>query len=234
MKIKELIFEGGNIWKGDSATIRIDKDLVKPTVAFLEKITRLPLLGNMLGSTGKTETSGDIDLAVNAAKENKENLVNKLTNWAKQNDPTAQVRKTGISVHFRCPIAGKSGLGYIQVDFMFFSNIKFSKWIYSPQEKSKYKNIARTILIASIARYLGYRFSTERGLVNRETDQPLAKGTNPDFIARTLLGNGASNKNLVSVESILQTLRNDPDKAGKLEDAIETFKIRGFPLNELK
>ena len=65
------ITEGGNVFKladGSEATQRINKADVIPTVQWLEQLTGLNLVDNMLGSTGYKETSGDLDLAVDVSK----------------------------------------------------------------------------------------------------------------------------------------------------------------------
>lgn len=224
MKIKEIIVEGGNIWKDNLATVRIQKKSVLPTVKFLEKITGLSLIDNILGSAGKAETSGDIDIAIDAAKYNKEDLVARLKAYS----PDAQVKKTGISVHFRCPIEGNPKNNFVQIDFMFMNDMNFAKWIYSPQGKSKYKNAVRTFLMASIAKFFGLRFSAERGLVSRETNTPLKNGTNPTFIAKILLGKNATEKDLSTAENIIDYLKDDPKKDEKLADGFKLIESFGF------
>jgi hypothetical protein len=97
-----LLIEGGNIWKGDLATQRINQADVEPTVKWLEKLTGLSLIDSMIGSTGKTPTSGDIDLVVDVKKVNKNDLATKLLAWSKANDPKALVKKSGANVHFLC------------------------------------------------------------------------------------------------------------------------------------
>jgi hypothetical protein len=50
------IKEGGNVFKdadGAITTTRINQTDVKPTVQWLEQLTGLPLMDNMLGSTGQ-------------------------------------------------------------------------------------------------------------------------------------------------------------------------------------
>ncbi|MDV7390500.1 hypothetical protein RZS08_04060, partial [Arthrospira platensis SPKY1] len=106
------LLEGGNVWKDDLATTRINQADVVPTVKFLEKITGLPLVNNLLGTTGKKATSGDIDVAVDASKVDKNQLEQRLKAWAAKNDPTALTKKTGVSVHFRTPINGDPTNGY--------------------------------------------------------------------------------------------------------------------------
>jgi hypothetical protein len=229
MKMREIIVEGGNVWHGSLATTRIPKDMVVPTVKFLEAITGLSLLDNMLGSTGKAETSGDIDLAVSSTEISKEELITKLNAWAQDHDPNALTKKTGIEVHFRCPIAGKIMMPAVQVDFMFVDNMDFTHWIYRPTSESKFKNVARTILIASLAKPLNLRFSPTRGLADRKTDKPLTKGTDPNYISKLLLNKKATAKDLDSVENILAALKNDPQRDKKLEDARKTLPMYGVP-----
>ena len=51
-----FIKEGGNVFKdadGAILTTRINQTDVKPTVQWLEQLTGLPLMDNMLGSTGQ-------------------------------------------------------------------------------------------------------------------------------------------------------------------------------------
>ena len=72
------ILEGGNVFKtadGQSATQRINQTDVKPTLAWLEHmLPDLDLQNNTLGSTGIKDTSGDLDIAIDANKISKEQL----------------------------------------------------------------------------------------------------------------------------------------------------------------
>ncbi len=122
------IKEGGNVFKdadGAIATTRINQTDVKPTVQWLEQLTGLPLMDNMLGSTGQKPTSGDLDLAVDPKTIGKDDLVAKLTKWAESHgfDPKEWIRKSGVSVHFKAPITGREDQGYIQTDFMFVETL---------------------------------------------------------------------------------------------------------------
>lgn len=65
--LRQLVLEGGNVFNDEndeSATKRINQADVIPTVEWLEKITGLKLQNSLLGSTGKKETSGDLDIAI--------------------------------------------------------------------------------------------------------------------------------------------------------------------------
>ena len=97
-----ILNEGGNIFKdpnGQIATRRINKADVAPTLAWLEQVTGLELSANTLGTTGIAPTSGDIDVAVDQGKVTKDELADKLTQWAVKNkqDPKQWVKKSGIS-----------------------------------------------------------------------------------------------------------------------------------------
>ena len=76
-----ILNEGGNIFKnaeGEPATQRINKADVKPTLSWLEKITKLDHRGHMLGSTGVKDTSGDLDVAIDKEKVDKNELTSIL------------------------------------------------------------------------------------------------------------------------------------------------------------
>ena len=64
------ILEGGNVFKdsnGRAVTQRINQTDVKSTLAWLEEmLPGLDLQNNTLGSTGIKDTSGDLDIAVDA------------------------------------------------------------------------------------------------------------------------------------------------------------------------
>ena len=230
-----MLKEGGNIFKGaegELLTGRINQADVLPTVKWLEGITGLSLQDNMLGTTGKAPTSGDLDLGVDEKKISKDELVSKLSQWAQsqQQDPKQWVRKSGISVHFRTPIAGDEKKGFVQTDFM-FGEPEWQKFsLQGGLTGSEYKGMDRHILLASIAKALGYRWSHNYGLLNRESNQPVSK--DPDRIAQLLLGVDHTAKDLTSVESIHKIIKNRSDYEKLVADAVESFGRAGKKLPE--
>lgn len=227
--------EGGNVFKdanGELLTGRINQSDVAPTVKWLETITGLSLQDAMLGTTGKSPTSGDLDLGVDESKITKDELVSKLSQWAQsqQQDAKQWVRKSGISVHFKTPIQGDVKKGYVQTDFMFGEPTwqKFS--LQGGVTGSEYKGMDRHILLASISKALGYRWSHNYGLLNRESNQPVSK--DPDRIAQLLLGVDHTAKDLVSVESIHKIIKNRSDYTQLVADAEESFGRAGKRLPE--
>ena len=127
-QVKRLLLESGNVFKQlDSkgkaikdadgknvmTTQRIQLKDIDPTVSFLEDLTGLSLRDNMLGTTGKKESSGDLDLAVDESKISKEELVAKLKDAGfKEKEDIAM---SGTNVHLKTPIGGDKANG---LDFL--------------------------------------------------------------------------------------------------------------------
>ena len=99
-----ILAEGGNVFKnadGSEATQRIMRDAVVPTVEWLEQLTGLNLVDNMLGTTGKKESSGDLDLAVDANVISKDVLIQHLL---AKGVPNTDIKKSGDSVNYKTQI----------------------------------------------------------------------------------------------------------------------------------
>ena len=218
-----ILLEGGNVFKdqqGNPLTQRINLQDVKPTVQFLQSLTGLELLDNMLGSTGRKATSGDLDLAVDATKTSKDQLVAKLK--AKGVNDT-DIAKSGDSVHYKAPINGDPQNGYVQTDFM-FGNPDWQKFSLNVAGDSEFKGVHRHILLASIAKARGLKWSYKNGLVVRESNKVLS--VDPDEIAKILIG--GSRKDLASVETIIAKAKQDPEYDKLVADAKESFARDGL------
>tara|TARA_B100000424_G_scaffold266202_1_gene256988 strand:- start:1501 stop:2259 length:759 start_codon:yes stop_codon:yes gene_type:complete len=230
-----ILKEGGNIFKdkdGNIVTQRINRDDVIPTLRWLEKITGLPHEDFMLGTTGKKDTSGDLDVAVNQNEVSKDDLVKRLAVWCERNgkDPKQWIRKSGISVHFLTPINGDEKNGFVQSDLM-FGDPKWMKWsLRGATGDSPYKGVHRQILMASIASALGMKWSVNKGLLNRETGELIS--SDPVEIAQKLLGPTAQKDDLESVESIITKAKTLPNYDALVADAKETFAKNNLQLPE--
>ena len=234
---RQLVSEGGNIFKNDDGTLvtqRINKADVDPTLAWVEAITGIPHKDFKLGSTGIRATSGDMDIAVNQAEVDKGELYNKLAAWAQKNYPDDDVRqwvaKSGISVHLKTPINGDNEQGFVQTDLMFGDPDWMKFTMKGAGDDTPYKGVHRNILIASIAKGRGYKFSPKNGLVNRETNEIVTK--EPDQIADILLGKGAKRADLDSVETIIAKLKGRPEFETLTADAKEYFAKDNLTLPE--
>lgn len=224
-----VVNEGGNIFKAQGwtdenkvmLTDRINKDEVRPTVNFLQKLTDLDIADNLLGSTGKAATSGDIDIAIDKHSISKDELVNRLMN---KNVAADQIKKTGDSVHYMSPIfdsKNKKTNRFVQVDFMFVPDVEFAKWSMSTAPDSTYKGVYLQKLRADLVRTANpdWKWNHFSGVLSR-TDNSSVFGFDPDKIAVGLLGKGSTRDDLESVERILKALeKNRSDINTSVRDA---------------
>ena len=220
------LYEGGNVFKltdGQPATTRISRENVVPTVQWLEQLTGLNLVDNMLGSTGRKETSGDLDLGIDETKITKDVLIQQLL---KRGVKAEDIKKSGDSVHLKTPILGDAANGFVQTDFM-FGDPEFQKFALNTGE-SDYKGVHRAILLASIAKAQGMKWSYKNGLVDRETNEIITK--NPQEIAEKLI-NGTTT-DLSSVESIVKKIKTLPNYEELVKDARDAFERDKLTLPE--
>ena len=217
-----ILKEGGNAFKdaqGQPLTTRIARDNVVPTLQWLEQLTGLNLVDNMLGSTGRAETSGDLDVSVDNTKINKDVLIQQLL---KQGINKNDIRKTGDAVHLKTPILGNPNNGYVQTDFMFTDAPAWQHFsLAGGQPGSQFKGVHRNLLLASISKALNMKWSPKFGLVDRATNEIISQ--DPAEIAVKLFGPGHTPKDLTSVETVLKAIKDRPDFERLVSDAKEAF-----------
>lgn len=218
-KFYTLLKEGGNLFPD---TRRINKSEVIPTIEYLEELTSLSLQDKLLGSTGKAETSGDIDVGVDATKITKDQLIQILS--SKGISPT-DYKKTGIEVGFKSPIykAGKElAGGFVQVDFMFHDDIEYLKWFYASNETLPLKGKDRNILLSSIAKVKNLIISIN-GLSNRETKLLITR--DPDDIAKRLFDEKATAKDVYNIPSLIAALKRIYKDENVIKQIVEPAEI---------
>jgi len=243
-----ILKEGGNVFKTEEGplTQRIPTSAVRPTVDAIEKITGLEFVDDdLLGTTGKKtdpdgsfekNSSGDLDLNTDLNKISKDELIAKLTAWCKKqgipdNEIMNQGRKftsgwihnAGDQVHFRMPIQG--GEGYVQTDFMFTQDPDFQRGS-KRGGTAAYSGKDRAILLSSIARGRGYKFSPKFGVVDPAQGDKVI-GNNWNDIAELLLGKGATEKDTHTVESIIAFIRKDPNFDTLVGPWLDTMEKEG-------
>lgn len=238
------IFEGGNVFKdsqGVSLTQRINKADVNSTIAWLERVTGIDLTGTekdqagvsrrYLGSTGRTDTSGDLDLTVLTTDANKQQLVNSLTAYLSQvgvpeQDWFNQGRKKqdgwidaakADEIHFRTPIGGNPSRGFVQTDFNLYPDSKTLSWamFYKTGTSPGFKGMYRNVLLSSLAKPLGITVGSN-GVLDRATKQLIT--LDPERLAKLVLGSENTADDLATVESIYAALTRDPKRDAKLAD----------------
>jgi hypothetical protein len=232
-----ILKEGGNVFKdaqGQPLTQRINRADVPATIAWLESVLGMQFPEDRwLGSTGRAPTSGDLDLAIDTAEADKEQIAARLTQYvtSQGQDPRQWVKKAG-EVHFRTPIAGDASRGFVQTDFMFFPNVDWGTFFYAGGANSAYKGMIRNVLMSSLAKHQGLKVGAN-GMFSRTTNQLVGNGLDPDYVAAVLLGRGRTREDLKNVETIYQALARDPDRDAKLKDFREFLTKEGLTEPEL-
>lgn len=233
------IYEGGNVFKGPDKqplTRRIKREEIPPTIAYLEKVTGVDFTLDKdeegvpikwLGTTGRKVDSGDLDLSVDANEVDKKEFAAKLISIFDKES----VKLSGDSVHLKTPINGSPDNGFAQTDFMFSTNPKFQQGsMLGGVADSPYRGEHRHILLSSIARARGMKYSPKFGLVDPETNEPLPGGDDWNTIAKKLLGQTASVKDIRSVENIINYIKKLPNYEELIAAAQETLGRSGIEL----
>jgi len=141
---------------------------IDPTLKILEKYLGIDLVNNKIGSSGKRLYSGDIDVAITyGSSTDIDQLILKLKSIPDVVSITkSSVIMTVVKIPDYNPLkyTNTNSTGYVQVDFMYHTNIDFLKLYYhSPLERdSKYKGSYRNILLAAIAHYHSNVFSDQK------------------------------------------------------------------------
>lgn len=263
--------EGGNVFRSEPEkellAQRIATPDVDPTIKFLEKVIGFEIdEQDLLGTTGKKNhpsgkfelnSSGDLDINVDENQISKQELINRLTAWCKGQGIADQdimnkgrtkqdgwVHAAGDQIHFRTPIKGDAGNGFVQTDFMFTLKPDFQRGA-KRGGTDEYGGALRAMLLASLARGRGYKMSPKFGLVDPNNGDEVVADT-WDKIAVLLLGPGAKEEDTHTVESMISFIKNDPnydeliapfevalEKEGKtLPEQIETFEDK--QINRIK
>lgn len=161
--VKPILHEGGNAFS-DVGTIHISE--IEPTLRWMEQSFNMSDLSDRtLGSVGKSEYSGDIDIAVDPGKTDMKELSAMLR--TKLGDQSV----TGVAgnVTVRVPIAHydktKDGrqprTGFVQVDFLPGEPGWMKTFFHSAGDKSKYKGVHRNLALAALASLLGAKSTKE-------------------------------------------------------------------------
>lgn len=247
----DKLLEGGNVFKGpdkEPLTQRIATSDVPATIAFIEKATGLDFTADLdpddkkpvkwLGTTGRKEdpdgtfelnSSGDLDLSVDANEVDKKEFAQKLiAHFGKDS-----VKLSGDSVHLKTPIKGDESNGFVQADFMFSTNPKFQQGSMIGGQGA-YRGEHRHIVLSSIARARGLKYSPKFGLVDPETNEPVPGGDDWNTISKQLLGQTATLKDIRSVDAIINYIKKLPNYEELVAAARETLGRQGIELPENK
>jgi hypothetical protein len=141
---------------------------IKPTLARLERDLGIDLQNNVLGSVGKKEFSGDIDVAIKIPEDQVPQFIERVNK-----SPIVELTKKGpLVVMSRVKIQGynpdiatdKKRTGYVQVDYMMDEDPDWLKTFYhSPSDKeSRYKGAHRNIALGALSQYIDRKESADK------------------------------------------------------------------------
>lgn len=194
---------GGKAFEG--TTRRIRKEEIPGTVTWLMQKwpewrlnPTLNLHQAMLGSAGKSETSGDIDLNLETTAYDQAQVARQLSKFIP--DDHIKARPGTSQIFTAIPILGDPTKGYVQVDFMFgdFKWQEFSYWsapkiddvVWGAYTETGFKGLYRTEYLKALTAYnsdwvledkgqviarVGPTFFHDRGLVWRYRLRPMRK-----------------------------------------------------------
>ena len=141
-------------------------DEINPTLDALEKVLKIDLKNNVLGSVGKKEFSGDIDVALQIETDAIPEFIEKLKKTPEIMDiakSSVIMTKVKIVNYDESKQTTKPRTGYVQVDFMPGDPGWMKTYYHSPSDKeSKYKGVFRNIMIATIAAVYDRKDSEEK------------------------------------------------------------------------
>lgn len=164
----EELEEGGNMFNSAN---KIHISEVPATLQYLEKIVGLPgLAKNTLGSTGKKEFSGDVDVAIPYKDESEITDMNQKLRDALGPD---SVRRQGKMISLLLPIQnfdpsqGEGRTGDVQADLLFTDDPKWLTFFYHSSANSKHKGMHRNIAISALTAELDRRESIQRDDMDR-------------------------------------------------------------------
>ena len=139
---------------------------IEPTLDALEKVLSIDLKNNVLGSVGKKEFSGDIDVALEIDPDSIPAFIENL----KKTPEIMDIAKSSV-IMTKVKIVGydpekqtsKPRTGFVQIDFMPGDPGWMKTYYHSPSDKeSKYKGVFRNIMIATIAAVYDRKDSEEK------------------------------------------------------------------------
>lgn len=126
-----------------------------PTLNALERVLKVKLKDNVLGSVGKKQFSGDIDVALQLDADQVPAFIGRLKKTPEilgVEKSSVIMTKVKIVEYDASKLTSEPRTGYVQVDFMLGDPKWLKTYYYSPSEtESKYKGAFRNIMIAAIA-----------------------------------------------------------------------------------
>jgi len=161
---------------------------IEPTLNALEKILGIDLKNNVLGSVGKKEFSGDIDVALQIDPKDIPEFINRLEKTPEVLDikkSSVIMTKVKIVDYDQSKTTAKPRTGHVQIDFMPGDPDWMKTFYHAPNEtESKYKGVFRNLLISSIVPHYQSKVSDETIEDGRPVEQERWMWSSTDGLVR--------------------------------------------------
>jgi len=128
----------------------VKKEDVEPTLRYISLAANIPFQDlHSIGSAGKNDTSGDIDLAVDKNKYTPFKIHDRLVRHIGREFATFD--KDTQTGSYAVPVRGTDD-DRVQIDILFTDNVQWSKFAnFSAGDKSQYKGAVRAVLLNAVA-----------------------------------------------------------------------------------
>ena len=150
MRLFEAKLSQANKAMSKANIVSVPKDAVPAVIKHMSKLSGIPVEDlHVVGSAGKSDISGDVDIAVNIEKYTPFRVHDRIT---KSIGEEYGVYNKGTRVGSYAISVSDDKDWRVQVDLMFVDSIDWAKFSYfSPGDKSQYKGAVRTVLISAVA-----------------------------------------------------------------------------------
>lgn len=214
---------------------RVNKADIPGTIKHVSALSGIPVRDlHAIGSVGKVNTSGDIDLAVDSEKYDPEFMHDKMMKAF--NDEGVYNKGTKVA-SYAVPIKGDEKNGKVQVDFMYTDNVDWAKFAYhSEGEGSRYKGAVRAILMMSVAAILNepgtdhFEFDGEDLIIRAGRTVDLSAGLRRIFQHRPMNKKGTARlkgMKSIPIEEFKKLFPKVKVKGGQviINDPVEVVKV---------
>ena len=218
---------GGNLFLNTTA---VNKAYIKNTVESLFN-DHLSMLGvheyRYIGSTGKTNVSGDIDICISCSPANKQALASQLKKRLGENN----VKISGQNISIKYQIFGFSNC-YTQIDLMLSDKYSLddTAWLMSGDNASGVKGVYRNLMLCHIAKKVSNKMNDNekitisfpgglqyKQLCGKKWICKNKKITNPNKILG-ILGITADPTNVITFTQLVDHMLNNKILSAYLDD----------------
>jgi Family of unknown function (DUF6267) len=237
---RPILLEGGNVWPD---TVPFDQAiahlLANETNRYLSGVGGHAYIIGSSATPTKGKMTGDLDVMVDlgilmhkfGTKDGKTTRV-ELEKFLQSQG--LETKKTGTQVHIKLPF--KNNFHQVDIKVVAHAAHVHKLHIHDIPAGSPYKGVHKQVILSTLASKLGMLYGADEGLYARDPAGKKAQFITYDLdeIAKKLLGNGATAKNIGSVEAIMNSIKDPALKAEILQRASEGSSWQSSPPIQLK